>query len=368
MTTIIPSNKIFSLQNEKVVNNRINSISVDETNVNKVEKELVNFSLSPFTEDNFKFQVLWGKIDYLFYNTSWEFDQENVSPNGIITINGIECKGFRFRIETENYIDLKSISVKLSMKYRRGESYAGNALSRPAFISNDNLQGVATANATISFADYSTTTRDAFVLSGYNTIPAAYARATLESYLKKSKLFFVTVFVPTAYNPKYTEQTGMIDSVVFQSFSISIIGKEYDFSSKSNVTYGSGEKSQKISSNEFFQLYETKVEGENYPLGTFFYGANGRVSASKNLCETIISHYQDGKETAVIRCSVPEDLSVFEIGDEVIPMVFGADGVDRPMSRYKDGTQKVFNVVGTKFIYDGAVWQELTLQEKTQSV
>ena len=90
----------------KVVNNRINSISVDETNVNKVEKELVNFSLSPFTEDNF-IQVLWGKIDYLFYNTSWEFDQKMFTPNGIITINGDWMRGFRFRIETENYIDLK---------------------------------------------------------------------------------------------------------------------------------------------------------------------------------------------------------------------------------------------------------------------
>lgn len=82
----------------------------------------------------------------------------------------------------------------------------------------------------------------------------------------------------------------------------------------------------------------------------------------------VLFDWKDGKETAVIRCSVPEDLSVFEIGDEVIPMVFGADGADRPMSRYRDGSDKVFVVVGTKFIYDGAVWQELTLQEKTQGV
>lgn len=58
----------------------------------------------------------------------------------------------------------------------------------------------------------------------------------------------------------------------------------------------------------------------------------------------------------------------FDIKNEVIPMVFGADGRDRPMSRYNDGSPKVFNVVGRKMIYDGAVWQELTLQEKTQCV
>lgn len=367
MATIIPSKRIFSVQNDKVVNNQINKISVQETNVNKTEKELSIFSFTPFAEDSFRFQVLWGKIDYLFYNTSWELDQENIFPNGITTINGIECRGFGFRIKQENYIDLKSVSIKLSMKYRRGESYAGTALSRPAFINNDNLQSIATVNTTIRFDAYSTT-KDAMVLGAYNTIPAAYARATLDSGAKKSNSFVVTVFVPTAYNPRYTEQTGRVDSVVFESFSISILGKEYDLSSTSNLTYGSGEKSFALGSNEFFQAYEPDVEGENYPLGTFFNGNNGMVSASQNLSEKIIENYKGGKETATIRCSIPESLEIFGIGNKVIPMVFGADGQDRPMSRYKNGNPKEFAVVSVKFIYDGAVWQELTLQEKTQSV
>ena len=53
----------------------------------------------------------------------------------------------------------------------------------------------------------------------------------------------------------------------------------------------------------------------------------------------------------------------FDIYDEVIPMVYGADGQDHPMSLYQDGSPKVFQVVGTKVFYDGAVWQELSLQE-----
>lgn len=53
----------------------------------------------------------------------------------------------------------------------------------------------------------------------------------------------------------------------------------------------------------------------------------------------------------------------FNIGDVVIPMVYGANGVDKPMSKYKDGTPKKFKVLGTRIFYDGAVWQELTLQE-----
>ena len=54
---------------------------------------------------------------------------------------------------------------------------------------------------------------------------------------------------------------------------------------------------------------------------------------------------------------------VFKIGDKVIPMVYGADGQDHPMSLYKDGSAKIFQVLGTKIYYDGAVWQELSLQE-----
>lgn len=53
----------------------------------------------------------------------------------------------------------------------------------------------------------------------------------------------------------------------------------------------------------------------------------------------------------------------FEIGDKVTPMVRRADGTDAPMSRTTSGTAKQFRVCGTKIYYDGAVWQELTLQE-----
>lgn len=53
----------------------------------------------------------------------------------------------------------------------------------------------------------------------------------------------------------------------------------------------------------------------------------------------------------------------FKLYDEVIPMVYGANGVDKPLSKYKDGVTKTFKVLGTKIFYDGAVWQELSLQE-----
>ena len=53
----------------------------------------------------------------------------------------------------------------------------------------------------------------------------------------------------------------------------------------------------------------------------------------------------------------------FKIYDQVIPMVYGADGKDRPMSLKLDGSPKVFTVLGTKIFYDGAIFQEISLQE-----
>ena len=55
--------------------------------------------------------------------------------------------------------------------------------------------------------------------------------------------------------------------------------------------------------------------------------------------------------------------SVFAIGDIVEPYVMGAQGSDAPMSQDQYGNAKVFEIVGTNIYYDGAVWQELTLQE-----
>jgi hypothetical protein len=63
---------------------------------------------------------------------------------------------------------------------------------------------------------------------------------------------------------------------------------------------------------------------------------------------------------------VAPNKKTFNIGDEVIPMVFSASGSDIPMSKYQNGNAKTFTVVGRDIIYDGAVWQKLYLQEKSQ--
>lgn len=105
------------------------------------------------------------------------------------------------------------------------------------------------------------------------------------------------------------------------------------------------------------------------------------LSSSKNKnAEDIISNWQNGKETLSIRCSIgdyydanenkvisPEyqEKMLFDIYDEVLPCYNTPYG-DAPLS-ILDGKPKKFLVLGSKINFDGAVWQELTLQESGTS-
>jgi hypothetical protein len=110
--------------------------------------------------------------------------------------------------------------------------------------------------------------------------------------------------------------------------------------------------------------------------------ANFSIPQIQDFFKATQEKYKIGKETATIRCSIADyfdgdekvisiDNSTgkmsFKMYDQVIPMVYGSDGKDRPMSLYKDGSAKVFQVLGSKIYYDGAVWQELSLQEIDKS-
>lgn len=129
------------------------------------------------------------------------------------------------------------------------------------------------------------------------------------------------------------------------------------------VTIGSGKDVMSFSGNELVQETNTPSLETQY--------------------QAVINEWQKGKETATLRCSIDDyrdndtgELVIsangndtlpmtFKIGDIVIPYVYGANGQDKPMSVNLDGTAKKFVVVGTQPKFDGAVWQELTLQEKT---
>jgi hypothetical protein len=131
-----------------------------------------------------------------------------------------------------------------------------------------------------------------------------------------------------------------------------------------SITYSNGKKPHSLSSNELLQDS----------------GKTNDIAITQNLANNVLRQYANGKETATLLCDIADyyyengekaiDIKTnkmsFRLHDEVIPYVFGANRQDQPMSRYQDGLPKVFEVVGSNIIYDGAVWQELTLLEKSQ--
>lgn len=154
------------------------------------------------------------------------------------------------------------------------------------------------------------------------------------------------------------------------SIEITIYGNSYSISLEDKTVFVSATQSptKKVFAIDGNELMQTK----NYNADT------GEITITQEFGKTL-NAYKNGKETATLLCSISEyfdengtrAISVNDMGlpmtfkmyDEVLPMVFGADGKDRPMSLHKDGSPKKFRVLGVSPHYNGAVWQEIYLQE-----
>lgn len=156
------------------------------------------------------------------------------------------------------------------------------------------------------------------------------------------------------------------------TLTINVKGKAYVLDLENETqSYGSGENIYSISNNELIQ--STNQYRDDY--------AESQSNQIEFLCNNILDEYANGKEKAVIECAVNTyydedgnkvidpytasfDKPLFEIGDEVIPLVFKPkSSTIEPLSKYSDKTNKVFKVVGNKVEYKGAPFQTLTLQE-----
>lgn len=139
----------------------------------------------------------------------------------------------------------------------------------------------------------------------------------------------------------------------------------YTIDENNTIVVGTGKNPFSIESNELIQDSSTI----------------GVDLTTVHLAGTIIRKYENGKEVATLLCDIADyfdesgakiiginmqDRMCFHLHDNVIPYVYSVVGdsrQDKPMSKMLDGTPKIFEVIGTKIFYDGAVWQELKLQE-----
>ena len=342
---IIPSKNIYSIENSKISKNSIKYVENSFYNSKIISKSAYESSIDPAPWRSFGYVVDSFKV----YDSDYGED-ELINNNYMIP----------FSINADSVIP-STMSVTLDLNLEIGVD-RGHTSYPVSFFEN----GISTENEsiTIKYQEFTSETKNVLVSFPYYKVGTALQEdGSASAYLNLFVFWKNSNDKPNTLQNNVRLRLGIpsgttfyVDGVKFTalvtSAKITLKSSSLDLSETTKKIGENNKNGFSIEAFEFNQdstLYEKEI-------------------ASENIARNIIYNYKNGKETAVIRCSVPEDLSVFEIGDEVIPMVYGADGVDRPMSRYKDGTQKVFNVVGTKFIYDGAVWQELTLQEKTQSV
>lgn len=129
----------------------------------------------------------------------------------------------------------------------------------------------------------------------------------------------------------------------------------------------------KTKSNEIIQIYKLGGDQQNQSHNfTFYLNENSEISIYFSCVigstQILVSDFFAQFDNFMINYGnlkpyTPYNMH-FENYDEVIPMVFGANSQDRPMSLTKQNAKKVFTVIDNKIIYDGAIWQKLILLEK----
>lgn len=415
MAILIPSKNIYDIDNPKIRDNIIDKVSVENKVVapdNKYETSVYNetrsdFTVSTLSNSNFqnfgetdvvklvgstsftvkfvsytsfvsynKTGVVWVNIPRLKTNELIERVlyglDENGTPHIKFSINGIKKTGtvtgkldYDYADKTFSMSDLvytESNSVSEHYEIPKSESYTysgsfnnGTITAEGSAISTAELTDFGTLGTSLPIITDDTITFGLQIVAGYKVV-------------KMGTQFLVQG------SSRYTAE-GTYEEYIPTEIEFTFYGNTIGISltDSSFVTEGGG-KPYLLNGNELMQNSST---------------VNGKLLV-EHLSENVLNQYKDGKETATLLCDISDyyqyDASapnykgdkvisikvdsqievlpmVFKIQDEVMPMVFGADGKEYPMSLKKDGTPKTFVVVGAEIIYDGAVWQKLSLQE-----
>lgn len=416
----IPSRKIYSKENPKIRNNVIDNVSVGITKV--VNNDEYDIPVYSHNEDTSNSQF-----------NEWELLKTEFA-NSKVTSN------------STGYIHYVASAVGIRPAYAKNITIAIPRQLKTSYISTIKKEGTlnvsysviyrkSTGIATINVLSYGQKMegasdyiyeKRAFVYNKYEESKGTLPEMTIEKTVEKSVEYSSPISVTA--NLTVQDETNITDlsrSKVEETtdtynvkLDILLCGEErYSAEAKGSMTEedwggaigtvdkeltltGTCEKYEPIAVEITFNGNTIGISLEDSTSlvgsGNLPYSTNGNELiqntgttdgklTSKVLGDNIIANYKNGKETAVIRCSIGDYYSytsypqtdeptkvisidkanrmTFHNGDIVLPFVFGADGKDYPMSLNKNGSAKLFEVVGNRIYYDGAVWQEISLQE-----
>ena len=388
MAIIIPSKNIYEINNPKIRDNVVDNVSIGIKNVSLMNNTNTQVFINEYNsitryggrgEYDIHFDNANDKqyVVYAGYDISYKFSiEEIVIPRKINNgyVSNLLLRNFEgnnnISITLKGYL-VKGVAVQdilftnNSLKTGNAINYLENSREETTFElpSSEIKYEYNGAEVSISLPNYG------------NLIEATFYTDTLNDTFVVKNISFLCGVEKLA--KMSAEASGIFD--IEKDIEFTLVGDYESYETNSieitingNTTtlklvddtkkVGNGGKPFSLSGNELLQ------DNAN---------TNGMLT-TEVLANNILNEYRNGKETAVIRCSIgnyydeegnkvisiDEDSlpMTFSIGDIVIPMIYSVGGVDKPMSLY-NGVAKTFCVVGRKPYYNGAVWQELTLQE-----
>lgn len=206
--------------------------------------------------------------------------------------------------------------------------------------------------------------------------------------IERNELLQTTNFYYGNETTKITVEGVLLEDGDTKTYEIS---SQYKFNIGDKISYNN-EIAIVEGFNSFYNLYIIRaVSNGNFEssigkqIEVLFVDKIIKYSELDRQYTSLLEQYKNGKETAVINCSISEykdqdgnvvinpktsDKMIFEMYDIVIPYKQGfVNGVqqDVPLSKYPNGEPKQFQVLGVKPHTRGVLRQELTLQEISQS-
>ena len=406
MAIVIPSKNIYDIKNDIIRENFIKSI---EVNLNKITEKIEENSFIMNYEHQVSYDAFWGTETptvemfngYIFGDSTNEEEQffryktefrQHTDGNTYFCLSGANTSyinlTYDFKIPKDKVTKGNKVTLNISRKVK---------VVKPQIISFD-YYNLTDANSRPWFA------------ADYRVPPATITTKTDLEDLPTSVVTEVRIGDDTLYS-KFDEYTIEKDTRIVELFelesdpynyhcnllipalrTISIAG--YQRSSGTTVRTTT-EIVEYIPEEIFISVYGTvynitkedgkivvtnpNSNGETFamksnPLMQFAYREIYRERISKTL-----NAYAEGKEIITLKCSISDyfdesgnkvisteegdyDMTI-PIYTDIIPMYINGNNNEVPIAKYNDGTPKVFKVLQSKILYDGAVWQTILAQE-----
>lgn len=397
MSIIIPSASIYDKENQKVIKNDYSRISIKNDNIKEstgnysinitnysVEKDddgnvtgITDVFYDALGEDSFYNNRVDETYRRLRYVGAYIAKGEHLLDLATVKISSISINCLRVyytdssRTTIHSYGDERILSEEdVTLKFPTG--LQGGGYSADQFVSQTDGKLYDEHDLAFSLARWHNYKRPNLSLIYYYW--GDFSTTSLSRRLFSDYLLVFFGFV-SSYDTDIGAVGGNDHTGYARDFitSISITVEARKLEKEDNVQYSGDDNTRP------FEMSESSL----LTTQTYMQGESGKVQLAEWLVNRAYKNYKEGIETATIRCSLvdyynsdgaleisPTNYSadnantrmMFSVGDIVIPYVATPNG-DRPMSSKPDGTPKEFLVTGATLISDGAVWQELQLQE-----